>query len=244
MRAVARFDVRAHDTQRAIARIVATWPLLAPALRRHRRGAAVLADALRPAARRCAVRLAGRRVVAADGIPDPTGAARRRAAMPAWQRGSPSSLRWHRTCFDARWRAWRRPLACLALSVLLSTLLVAWIKSWSNIDCPWDLMRYGGQHAYVDLFATRPAQSSPGRVSPPATPAPATHGWRRTSSCWPCVRLAQVRARGGHCARTGVRFRAAVARRAFPLARPVHGGAVLAGRGRGARRRAAAAAAA
>lgn len=56
-----------------------------------------------------------------------------------------------------QWRAWRRPLACLALSVLLSTALVAWIKSWSGIDCPWDLIRYGGERAYVDLFSARPA---------------------------------------------------------------------------------------
>jgi membrane-associated PAP2 superfamily phosphatase len=75
-----------------------------------------------------------------------------------------------------RWRAWRRPLACLALSVLLSTLLVAWIKSWSNVDCPWDLVRYGGQHAYVDLFAARLAQPSTGRCFP-AGHASAGYAW-------------------------------------------------------------------
>lgn len=54
------------------------------------------------------------------------------------------------------WRPLRRPLACLLLSVLLSTLLVAWVKSWSNMDCPWDLARYGGSRPYVGLFDVRP----------------------------------------------------------------------------------------
>lgn len=64
------------------------------------------------------------------------------------------------------WRAWQRPLACLALSVLLSTALVAWIKSWSNVDCPWDLVRYGGGRLHVDLFSARPAGMPRGACFP------------------------------------------------------------------------------
>jgi membrane-associated PAP2 superfamily phosphatase len=82
-------------------------------------------------------------------------------------------------CVHRRWRAWRRPLACLALSVLLSTLLVAWIKSWSNVDCPWDLARYGGQRAYVDLFVAHPAQLSPGGCFP-AGHAGGGYAWMAT----------------------------------------------------------------
>lgn len=70
------------------------------------------------------------------------------------------------TWLQPRWRACRRPLACLALSVLLSTLLVAWIKSWSNMDCPWDLVRYGGGRAYLDLFAARPGGMAHGACFP------------------------------------------------------------------------------
>ena len=51
---------------------------------------------------------------------------------------------------------WRRPLAMLLLSTLLATALVAWIKSWSNMDCPWDLARYGGTREYVGLLSLRP----------------------------------------------------------------------------------------
>ncbi|QNP42117.1 phosphatase PAP2 family protein [Lysobacter terrestris] len=57
----------------------------------------------------------------------------------------------------ASWRHLRRPLLYLLVATALSTLLVAWIKSWSNIDCPWDLARYGGARAYFGLFEPRPA---------------------------------------------------------------------------------------
>jgi membrane-associated PAP2 superfamily phosphatase len=50
----------------------------------------------------------------------------------------------------------RKPLLYLLVATALSTLLVAWIKSWSNMDCPWDLARYGGTRPYVGLFAPRP----------------------------------------------------------------------------------------
>lgn len=65
-----------------------------------------------------------------------------------------------------RGRARLRPLACLAVSVLLSTALVAWVKSWSNVDCPWDLLRYGGERAYVSLFAIRPTGMPRGACFP------------------------------------------------------------------------------
>lgn len=52
---------------------------------------------------------------------------------------------------------WRRPLACLILSVLTATVLVAAIKSLSNMDCPWDIDGLGGTRPYVRLFELRPA---------------------------------------------------------------------------------------
>lgn len=51
---------------------------------------------------------------------------------------------------------WRRPLLYLLLSTLLATALVGWMKRWTHMDCPWDLVRYGGQKAYYGLFAQRP----------------------------------------------------------------------------------------
>lgn len=52
--------------------------------------------------------------------------------------------------------AWRAPLGYLCLSVLLTTLTVSWIKSWSNMDCPWDIDGLGGVRPYLQLFDVRP----------------------------------------------------------------------------------------
>ena len=60
----------------------------------------------------------------------------------------------------------RRPLAYLVLAVLVSCLLVSWIKSWSNMDCPWDLLRYGGQREFFGLFDARPPELGRGRCFP------------------------------------------------------------------------------
>ena len=92
-------------------------------------------------------------------------------------------------CMRRHWRAWRRPLACLALSVLLSTALVAWIKSWSNMDCPWDLLRYGGERAYVDLFSARPAGMPRGACFP-AGHASGGYAWMAAYFFFLAVRLA------------------------------------------------------
>jgi membrane-associated PAP2 superfamily phosphatase len=52
--------------------------------------------------------------------------------------------------------AWRTPLAYLALSIVLSTLLVSWTKSWTNMDCPWDMIGLGGSRPYIKLYEARP----------------------------------------------------------------------------------------
>ena len=61
---------------------------------------------------------------------------------------------------------WRKPLGYLTLSILVSTLLISWIKSWSNMDCPWDIEGLGGVRPYVELFAARPAWLPDGRCFP------------------------------------------------------------------------------
>lgn len=65
-------------------------------------------------------------------------------------------LAWLCTWWRPQWRAGRRPLGALALSVAASTAAVALLKSWTNMDCPWDLARYGGDRAYVGLLTARP----------------------------------------------------------------------------------------
>lgn len=72
--------------------------------------------------------------------------------------------------------AWRSPLACLLVSTLLATALVAWIKSWSNMDCPWDLTRYGGTREYVGLLALRPV-GMPRAACFPGGHASAGYAW-------------------------------------------------------------------
>ena len=52
---------------------------------------------------------------------------------------------------------WRWPLAYLLLSTLLATALVSAMKRWTHMDCPWDLVRYGGGRTYYGLFTPRPA---------------------------------------------------------------------------------------
>lgn len=54
-------------------------------------------------------------------------------------------------------RPLRRPLLYLVLSILLSTAMVAGLKRWTHMDCPWDLMAYGGPRAFFGLFSARPA---------------------------------------------------------------------------------------
>ena len=73
---------------------------------------------------------------------------------------------WLATFGSPRWRRWRRPLAYLLLATLLSVSLVACIKLWSNMDCPWDLLRYGGTRPRVGLFDLRPAGLARGHCFP------------------------------------------------------------------------------
>jgi len=56
----------------------------------------------------------------------------------------------------AEWASLRAPLAYLIVAVTLSVLCVSWVKSWSNMDCPWDLQRYGGLRPYIALWDVRP----------------------------------------------------------------------------------------
>ena len=75
-----------------------------------------------------------------------------------------------------RMRTLRLPLAYLLVSTLLATALVAWMKRWTHMDCPWDLLRYGGHKAYYGLFAQLPHGMQAGRCFP-AGHASAGYAW-------------------------------------------------------------------
>ncbi len=72
--------------------------------------------------------------------------------------------------------AWRAPLGYLCLAVLTSTLLVSWIKSWSNVDCPWDIQGLGGVRPHLALFEARPP-SLPHVACFPAGHASGGYAW-------------------------------------------------------------------
>ena len=97
--------------------------------------------------------------------------AARRASTVAWLG---VLLSWLATLRREQWRAWRLPLGYLALAVLLSTGLVSALKSFSHLDCPWDLARYGGTRAYYGLLQVR--ADTPGRCFP-AGHASAGYAW-------------------------------------------------------------------
>lgn len=61
-----------------------------------------------------------------------------------------------RSSLHPRWKPLRRPLGYLLLSVALSTGIIALLKSWTHMDCPWDLQRYGGLRPFIGLFEQRP----------------------------------------------------------------------------------------
>ncbi|SEM46175.1 Membrane-associated enzyme, PAP2 (acid phosphatase) superfamily [Pseudoxanthomonas sp. GM95] len=73
-------------------------------------------------------------------------------------------------------RAWWKPLNYLLVATLAGPLLVSWMKSWTDVDCPWDLTRYGGLHPYVELFQHRPSGYGPGQCFP-AGHSSAGYGW-------------------------------------------------------------------
>jgi len=64
------------------------------------------------------------------------------------------------------WRRYRRAAAYLALGLMLVPTMVATLKQVTNVDCPWDLDRYGGERPYVRLLADRPDELPRGKCFP------------------------------------------------------------------------------
>lgn len=50
----------------------------------------------------------------------------------------------------------KRPLIFIILSTVLPLITVSLLKSWTHVDCPWDLLRYGGENPYVAIFDAHP----------------------------------------------------------------------------------------
>ena len=65
---------------------------------------------------------------------------------------------------------WRREIGFVFVAMALAIGIVGLMKNYTNVDCPWDLVGYGGNRPYVEIFADRPdylprAQCFPGAHS-------------------------------------------------------------------------------
>lgn len=65
-----------------------------------------------------------------------------------------------------RWRAWRRPLGYLLLSLSLSTSIVTPLKTLTAVHCPWSLSEFGGLETFTPLLGERAPTDKPGRCWP------------------------------------------------------------------------------
>lgn len=63
---------------------------------------------------------------------------------------------------------WRRPLAYFAIATALGVGIVGLLKVLTNVDCPWDLVPFGGQFPVVPLFGDRPDALRAARCFPAA----------------------------------------------------------------------------
>jgi membrane-associated PAP2 superfamily phosphatase len=73
-------------------------------------------------------------------------------------------------------RPYRRVLVYLVVSAVASGVLVNVLKSLTHVDCPWDLLRYGGTHPYVRNFQRLPDGMASGACFP-AGHASAAYSW-------------------------------------------------------------------
>lgn len=80
------------------------------------------------------------------------------------------------SCCHGRLRSWRRGLGYVLVSALLAGLAVNLLKRVTHMDCPWDLLRYGGEYPYTGLFEAHPGTFRHGACFP-AGHASAGYSW-------------------------------------------------------------------
>ncbi len=78
--------------------------------------------------------------------------------------------------FVGAMKPWQRPLLYLLVATLLSTAVVALLKQVTHMDCPWDVLRYGGTRDYYGLFTHRPSLLGHAKCFP-AGHASAGYAW-------------------------------------------------------------------
>lgn len=75
---------------------------------------------------------------------------------------------WAASFFSRPVRGLRRPLGYFIIAVVLTVGFVGLLKIATNVDCPWDLQRFGGRFPYVELFSARPPELPRARCFPAA----------------------------------------------------------------------------
>jgi membrane-associated PAP2 superfamily phosphatase len=63
---------------------------------------------------------------------------------------------WLGTYARPEFRVLRRPLGYFVVAMVLAVGSVGLLKTITNVDCPWDLLPFGGRYPFVHLFADRP----------------------------------------------------------------------------------------
>lgn len=63
---------------------------------------------------------------------------------------------WAGSYLTPRLRQARRPAAYFAIASVLGVGIVGLLKTVTNVDCPWDLIPFGGHFPVIPLFAHRP----------------------------------------------------------------------------------------
>lgn len=65
-----------------------------------------------------------------------------------------------------RLEIYRRGLLCVLTSALISVAIVNAMKATTQLDCPWDIERYGGLKVYASLFMRKPSDQEFGQCFP------------------------------------------------------------------------------
>lgn len=73
---------------------------------------------------------------------------------------------WLASLTTDRLKDWRNLLGYLLLVTLLSVGAANLLKEISNMDCPWDLVEFGGSRIHFDLFQDKPDELPRGRCFP------------------------------------------------------------------------------
>lgn len=63
-------------------------------------------------------------------------------------------------------KKYRKLAIYLCLGIVLTTSLVGLGKRYSNVDCPRDLIQYGGNQPYIHVFSVKPSNLASGQCFP------------------------------------------------------------------------------